>query len=207
MDCANLLSMWKALLLACLLHRAQGQSMDCSNTASTRSRAVSGPAGVSAVLIVASSDDHGKNSHGCMADYSLLITPSDGVSADRFFASDGEWGRRLSVDLDGFSRDGKHVFGLISENGKFSFVRVFDYDKTAHHAEVIDVQQALAHLKAAKCSAYAVAGTTDAGAIVLEPNTASDCRGYHRWQLDRTGKLGNLARGAPFLSLYEAAHR
>jgi hypothetical protein len=164
--------------------------MECSNNASTHSKTVSGPAGVIAVLRVDSADDHSKNSHDCMADYSLLITPSDGMGTDRFFASDGDWGRTLSVHLDGFSRDGKHVFGIISEGGKFSFAMVFDYDKTAHHAEVINVQKALTHLRAAKCgTAYVVAGTTDAGAIVLEPNTASNCRVDHRWLVDRTGKL------------------
>ncbi|HLY17405.1 MAG TPA: hypothetical protein VKR61_09275 [Bryobacteraceae bacterium] len=140
-----------------------------------------------------------------MAEYSLLITSSDGMGADHFFASDGEWGRKLSVHLDGFSRDGKHIFGIISEGGKFSIDMVFDYDKTARHAEVINVQQGQTHLRAAKCgTAYAVAGTTGAGAIVLEPNTAGHCRVDHRWRLDRTGKLETLANEAAVLVLYNA---
>jgi hypothetical protein len=196
--------MWKVFLLAVSLHGAQGQSMECSNNASTHSRKVSGPAGVSAVLRVDSADDHSKNSHDCMADYSLLISPSDGMDTGRFFASDGEWGRTLSVHLDGFSRDGKHIFGIISEGGKFSFAMVLDYDKTAHHAEVINVQKALTLLKSAKCgTAFAVAGTTT-GAIVLEPNTPSNCRVDHRWLVDRTGKLETLAQDSAILSLYKA---
>lgn len=66
----------------------------------------------------------------------------------------------------------------------------------------IDVQQGLSHLKAVKCgTSFAVAGTTNAGEIVLEPNTANQCRIDHRSVLDRAGKLRDASNDS-FLPLY-----
>ena len=68
-----------------------------------------------------------------MAKYYLRITLPDGreeapgSSPMGFSNSIAEWGRRLSVHLDGFSSDGQHIFGVISEGGKYSFVHVFDF--------------------------------------------------------------------------------
>ena len=113
-----------------------------------------------------------------------------------------EWGRRVSVHLDGFSNDGQHIFGVISEGGKYSFVQVFDFKRGGTHGE-IDVQQGLSHLKAVKCgTSFAVAGTTNAGEIVLEPNTANQCRMDHRGLLNKTGKLRDLAKNESFTPLY-----
>jgi hypothetical protein len=196
--------MWKVFLLAISFHGMQGQSMDCSNMATTQTKAVVGPAGVTALLKVYSADDHSKNSHDCKADYTLVITPADGIGGEGFFSSDADWGRRLSVHLDGFSQDSKHVLGIVSEGGKYSFAMVFDYDRTIHNANVIGIQRGLMHLRAAKCgTAFAVAGITDTGGIVLEPNSTNPCRGDHRWLLDQTGKLQNLVQDRPFIRLYK----
>ena len=72
------------------------------------------------MLEVQTHDDHMKDSHQCMAEYRLHITPPDGreegrETGDGFANSIAGWGRRLSVHLNGFSKDGQHVFGVISE--------------------------------------------------------------------------------------------
>ena len=121
-----------------------------------------------------------------------------------FTNSTAEWGRRLSAHLDGFSNDGQHLFGVISEGGKYSFVQVFDFKRDGSHVE-IQIQQALSHLKAAHCgTSFAVAGTTNAGETVLEPNTASRCRVDHRWLLNKAGKLRDLAKNESFTPLYNS---
>jgi len=43
------------------------------------------------------------------------------------------------MHLDGFSRDGRRVFGIVSEGGKHSFALVFDYDRATRHTEVIHI--------------------------------------------------------------------
>jgi hypothetical protein len=98
------------------------------------------------VLQVHTEDDHGKNTHQCMAEYHRHITLPDGREEAPdpgygFTNSDAEWGRRLSVHLDGFSNDGQHVFGVISEGGKYWFVQVFDFKRGGPHV-VFAVQQA-----------------------------------------------------------------
>lgn len=196
-----------ACILLATIHFAHGQSIDCSNVAATQTRAQTGPGGVVAVLEVQTHDDQMKDSHQCMAEYHLHITLPDGREEARetgygFANSIAGWGRRLSVHLDGFSKDGQHVFGVISENGQYSFVQAFDFKRGGPHVEIV-IQQGLSHLKAVNCgTSFAVAGTTNAGEIVLEPNTANQCRIDHRWVLDRSGKLRETTKSDSFLPLY-----
>ena len=197
----------RAWLLLATIHCAYGQSVDCSNVADTETRSRTGQGGVVAVLRVNTHDDHMKDSHQCMAEYHLHITLPDGheEATDTgygFTNSIDEWGRRISVHLDGFSNDGQHVFGVISEGGKYASVQVFDFKRGGPHVEIA-VQQGLSHLKAVRCgTSFAVAGTTDAGEIVLEPNTTNQCRIDHHWVLDRAGKLRDATKNDSFLPLY-----
>ena len=155
-----------------------------------------------------------KNSHNCMANYSLRITLPDGsdgaaglIPPMGFISSIAEWGRRLSVHLDGFSDDGQHIFGVIAEGGKYSSVTVFDFKRDGSHVE-IQVQQGVSHLREVNCgTSFAVAGTTNAGELVLEPNTANPCHSDHRWLLDKTGKLRDLTKNGSFVSLYSPRTR
>ena len=197
----------RAWLILTAIHYARGQSIECSNVADTETRSKTGPGGLVAVLKVQTHDDDNKNSHQCMAEYHLHITLPDGHeeapdTGYGFTNSIAEWGRRVSVHLDGFSNDGQHILGVISEGGKYSFVQVFDFKRGGPN-EVIAVQQGLSHLKAAKCgTSFAVAGTTNAGKIVLGPNTANKCRIDHRWVLDRACRLQDATKNDSYLSLY-----
>lgn len=201
----------KLLFLLVVAFSATGQSIDCANNVTAESRGRPGPGGVVAVLIVHSEDDHGKNTHDCMASYTLRITLPDGrdgavglIPPMGFTASDGEWGRRLSVHLDGFSKDGKHIFGVISEGGKYSLVQVFDFRRDGSHSE-IQVKSGLARLRAANCgTSFAVAGTNGNGELVLEPNTENRCRGGHRWTLDKEGNLRDMTKDEAVVSLYDS---
>jgi hypothetical protein len=95
-------------ILFAALAATQQISMECANTADAQTQPVRGPAGSSAILKVSSSDDASKDSHQCSADYQLLVTPATGETPTTvdFLSSDGDYGRSLSVRLDGFSQDG-----------------------------------------------------------------------------------------------------
>src|SRR5579863_5175565 len=98
------------ILLAASLLPSQKAAMECAETgaaiASAETQPAHGPSGATAVLKVSTSDDHSKDSHDCNADYKLAVTPSPGgapVEVD-FLASDGDYGRSLSLRLAGFSQ-------------------------------------------------------------------------------------------------------
>lgn len=199
----------KLLFLLVVAFCALGQSIDCENNVTAESRSRAGPGGIVAVLIVHSDDDHGKNTHDCMASYTLRITLPDGrdgaaglIPPMDFISSDAEWGRPLSVHLDGFSKDGKHIFGVITEGGKYSFVQVFDFRRDGSLSDV-QIKGGMARLRAANCgTSFAVAGTNTKGELVLEPNTGSRCRGDHRWALDKEGTLRNMTKDEAVVGLY-----
>jgi len=191
-----------------LVGESASVSMNCSSIASVHTREMPSPlsgrdASV-AFLRIFSEDDHGKNSHACQAEYQLVILPFVGESATivQLLSSDGDWDRRLSVYLDGFSRDGKRIFGIISEPG--GFAGVFDYDSAARRTKLVDLKNSIKSLRALKCgTTFAVAGITDTGAIVLEPRAAAQCRDSHRWILDPTqGELRPLPAEKPVIRLY-----
>lgn len=174
--------------------------MDCSNSATTQTQSVSGPAGSTAVVKISAEDDHSKDSHDCMAEYKLVVQPASGapVIAD-LLSSDGDWGRKLSVHLDGFSPDGKRVFGTLSET---PVAMVFDYHTTDQRVDLLDLKKALKQMAAAKCgTSAAVAGTTDSGAIVLESIPATQCK--TRWLFDPATKmLHRLPQGQAVRALF-----
>ncbi len=120
-----------------------------------------------------------------MADYKVVIqSAGDGspVITD-LLSSDGDWGRRLSVQMAGFSKDGRRVFGIIVEGSSTPSTMVFEYHSSSRSVELFDMASALKQMAAARCGTSAViAGTTKTGAVVLEPNPASQCG--IRWLFD-----------------------
>jgi hypothetical protein len=196
--------MLRPFLLAASLLSAQQASMDCANlvTSTTQTQLLRGPAGMNAVLKVSSEDDHAKDSHQCMARYELIVVPAAGraaVVAD-ITSSDGDWGRRLSIQLDGFSRDGKRVFGILGE-----VAMLFDYDTTDRRVELIYLPKPFRPAMAAKCrTTFAVTGTTETGAIVLEQDPRKQCGANYRWMVDpATRRLQRLPQGKSIVNLYK----
>src|SRR5579864_2361764 len=117
------------IVVAGWLELVQQASLTCSNVATAQTQSVRGPAGTIAVLKVSTEDDHGKNSHLCMADYQLLITRnSDQPQSVDLLSSDDEWGRSLCIQLSGFSHDGKRILGMFSEGSSNPIQQVFEYN-------------------------------------------------------------------------------
>jgi hypothetical protein len=195
------------LLFAASMLSGQTATMDCAHRAVMQTREVRGPSGLTAVLQVTSMDDGGKNTHMCMADYNLLILPANGRAGviSSLLSSDGEWGRKLAVRLDGFSADGTRVYGVISERGgKYPVSTVFDYAISTQSVELLELQKHILTLRASKCGVgFAVAGTTAAGAIVVAPAATEPCQATYLWVLDKkSGELQPLPPERPIERLY-----
>lgn len=175
--------------------------------ASTQTQPAAGPGGTSAVFKVTTEDDHSKNSHQCSADYELLVSDAGGAphTAD-VLTSDGDWGRSLTLRLNGFSQDGKRVFGIFTESGKYPLTMLFDYHAGNEIAELIEITKEFKPIMPVDCSAsFEVIGTTPAGGIVLELNSTKPCGASRRWAVDSSGKKPQpVSPGAPVLPLYDA---
>ncbi len=202
--------------------------MECGRDSIER-HPVPGPGGLVAAVKIWAEDDHSKI-HNCQAGYEILlggpgkrtefhITNTGLDDWDRsFMHSDNEYGRRLEARLAGFSRDGERVFGTISEGGQYPFAMLVWRDVASGQTQTVDLKD-LARLGGGKCSTgVAVAGTTQTGAIILQPDTVEACRNDFRWQLDpaplgpgiesnddrpyRDGRLKLLPPGAEITPLY-----
>jgi hypothetical protein len=185
-------------------------SMECAANSAKETKPVIGPRGLSATLIVASDDDHSKESHDCSSGYHIRAQPDPGLKDqpyDGFFGNDAGWSRMLSGKLYGISQDGTSVFGAASETGAHAFTIIFAYQiQTGSHVEV-DVTKKLRLLKLVKCgSSFAVIGTTTGGRMVIEPATVDRCHTKFRWSENpKTCSLQRLHANAPITPLYKTS--
>jgi len=197
------------ILLAASLLPSQQASLHCvdggSQIAATQTQPILGPSGVVAVLKVSSADDHGKNTHWCKAEYVLLITPADAGAprAVTLLTSDADWNRTLSLRLDGFAHNGRRVFGVLTERGKYPSTMLFDYDTAEGTLRLIDLKKAFAQFGTVSCdTSFKVVGTTETGEIVVELSSAKPCANG-RWVLNPTGSsVHRLPQGASVQSLF-----
>jgi hypothetical protein len=183
--------------------RAKSATVECANPGAAQTQAVTGPRGVAAVLRVETADDHSKDSHDCMADYELEIANGgDGRTAD-FLSSDDEYGRRITVRLDGFSQDGKRVIGILSEAGKDATTVLFDYHIDGGEARLVDLSKMFLPTITGQCSeGFEAVGTTADGVIVVELAESKECGAGGRWAVDPDGsepkKISGHAKVIPF---------
>ena len=195
------------LLAVGLVAFVQPVSVTCGSSAVTQSQAVRGPEAMTAVLKVSTEDDHAKDTHLCMADYKLLITRnSDKPHEADLLASDNDWGRKISIQLGGFSHDGKQVIGMFSESGSAPVKQVFEYNTDDDSTRLFDLRKLAAGLKPEKCLVNAqIIGTLESGAIVVELRSGKNCVRSSQWLLNSVnGPMRHLPRHAAVQELYSA---
>jgi hypothetical protein len=179
----------------------------CQNAATVNTQAVTGP-NATAMLKVSAEDDHAKDTHLCMADYQLLITRSDGSQSApvEILSSDNNWGRNISVQLSGFSHDGKRILGIVREGGSTPVQQVFDYNTDNGTVRLFDLIKLVAHRAPTKCLASAeILGTTESGAIVSRLSTGKHCTNSSRWLLNSVyGPLRLASKHSTILELYKS---
>jgi hypothetical protein len=196
------------ILLTTAFLPAQEASMQCVDsgvtTAAVETQPWRGPDGLTAVLKVSSSDDYSKNSHLCAAEYKLVIR-SAGADAPVIVdltMTDGDWDRKLSLRPEGFSHDGKRVFGILSEPGKYPWTTLLDYDTAAGKVQLVDIGKSFAHIVTPACPTNVnVIGTTEAGAIVLDLNSTG-CAPATHWLLNANHLVRPLPQGMAIQRLY-----
>lgn len=202
------------LLLAVLLSSSplssQQASIQCgdggSRIATTQTQALGAPGGIAAVLKVSSADDHDKNTHLCKADYVLLITPARTRLARPvdILSTDADWDRTLYLRLDGFAHNGKRVFGVLTERGKYPSITLFVYNTVTGKVELINLRKQFAHVIAERCwASLSVVGTIGAHTIVIEVSSATACAAHGRWQVTPNGASAHrVPRGTSVQNLF-----
>jgi hypothetical protein len=194
------------IFIAGWLALAQHASIECANNAGTQTQAVNGPNAV-AVLKVSSEDDRSKNTHSCLATYQLVITPAAGGAPARVevLESDSEWGRNISIQLGGFTQDGKRILGMLTEGGTTPMQQVFDYNTEDETVRLFDMLKLASHVAPVKCLASAeVVGTVQSGAIMARLNTGKRCTNATRWLLNSVyGPMRRAPKRASALEFYK----
>jgi hypothetical protein len=200
------------ILLALSLLPSQQASTHCVDTgieiASSQTQPLRGTAGVAAVFKVSTADDHSKNPHDCNAEYQLLVTHARTgapVVVD-LHTSDADYDRIISLRTDVFSQDGKQLFEIFSEGGKYPATTLFEYSAAEGQVRLIDLRKQFAHMIAAKCgTTFEVIGTTETGAIAVQLDSAEKCSPNNRSLVNpASGRPQPLPKGASILSLYKS---
>jgi hypothetical protein len=197
------------ILTAAVVTFTQPVSLTCGSSAVAQTQAVRGPNAMSAVLKASTEDDHAKDTHLCMADYKLEMTrnPDQPQTVD-LLLSDNDWERKISIQLSGFSQDGKRVLGMFSEGGTAPLQQVFDYSTDDGSVRLFDLRKLAAHMTA-KCLVNAqIVGTTDGGAIVVDLRSGKDCVHSSRWLLNSVnGPLQHLSKPNSVRELYSSTSK
>lgn len=188
---------------------AQHASLKCANTTGIQTQTVHGPNTV-AVLKVSAEDDHSKDSHSCLATYQLLITSASGDAPSQVevLESDSDRDRNISLQLSGFTHDGKRILGMLTEGGPTPMQQIFDYNRDDGTVRLFDVIKLASHVAPAKClPSTEVVGTVESGAIVARLNTGKNCSNATRWLFNSVyGPIRRAPKHTSVLEFYKATN-
>jgi hypothetical protein len=156
-------------------------------------------AGFTAMLKMHSEDDHSQNSHLCEADYSLQISRPDGSANLPFdvLGDDDDWDRPIAFRIDGFSRDGHHVFVVILDGAYPGSIYTMDYDMSSgsRSREVSLDRHFTRRLSLACAATLHIAGISPKGLMVLGSSAKDGCPRGELWQLRPNKYKGSLTGG------------
>jgi hypothetical protein len=156
-------------------------------------------AGFTAMLKMHSEDDHSKNSHLCEADYSLQISRPDGSAnpPSDLISGDDDWDRPIAFRIDGFYRDGHHVFVVVLDGAYPGSVYAMDYDMSSGSIsrEVSLDRHFTRHLSRACAATLHITGISPAGLMVLGSSAKDGCPRAELWQLSPSKYKGSLTGG------------
>src|SRR5579859_4081419 len=94
------------LIAAFALSGQSAQLMQCGNLVTRTSDTWFDSRGRRSTLTVHTEDDHSKNSHQCMSQYTLKIVRPDGTSTDnQMYSVIDDWGRPIKFWIDGIASD------------------------------------------------------------------------------------------------------
>lgn len=181
------------LVLAQSLGYAPHAVANCGNSADAETRPRRSAAGFSVVVKMHSEDDHGKNTHLCMSDYSLVVNLPGAQSPQNYPLAtiDDAWGRRMEFWVEGFSADGNRVITVISD-GRQPALSIIVFDLRTNGLESLQVSRAFLRQLSAPCAhALHVSGTT-ADSVVLATEATGTCERARSWLVKPGGVVNGM---------------
>lgn len=186
------------LLLALPVSGQSKQLIDspCTNSLDVRTEFRSNTDGVGIALQVHAEDDHGKETHLCMTDYSFVIARPDGASTEHSLEStDGSWGRPIKFWIDGFTTQDRLLATIIEQDRRHPSFQIVVYNVRTGKANIFEVPRRFFGTIPSSCGeSLRALGTTLVGDPVIGFYPSSACDEPPRaWKL-KQGPLTNGVR-------------
>jgi len=185
------------LIAAFALTGQLAQSLECGNLVTRTSETWFDSAGRKATLTVHTEDDHAKNSHQCMSQYTLRIVRPDGTSTEnQMYSVIEDWGRPIKFWIDGISPSEHKLIATTIEGESWQLL-IYDLNAPDHAPKVYYLSKESLPKLAPSCrDSLGVVGFTQAGDPVIAGNelTCGDVR--RRWKVEQ-GAAEQHARAVP----------
>jgi hypothetical protein len=177
------------LLVSLAVAGQSARSLECGNIVTSTSDFRVSPAGLRVALKVHTEDDHSKNSHDCMSEYTLMIVRQDGTSTEnQMYSEDDEWGRTIKFWLDGFASKGQELVATTRE-GKSWELLVFDLNRPDHSPAIFDLPDKFLYTLSPSCrESLRTVGMTSEGEPVIGVDTAVCGKTRRLWKV-KQGRL------------------
>ena len=178
-----------------------GRSLACSGYDDLLAETIIGPFGLSAVLRASSGEYGGKDESDCV--FQLWLDTPGKKEGDRHnaIADIGDWNRPYVVRPFGYTRDGKNIVVSVRGDGQLS---IYDFRAATGDSVEYDVTPYSRRIKQLRCGgSVTVSGVTNAGAIVIEPDSQNACRNRLRAVLTSPSRAPvDLKPGQQIVPLY-----
>lgn len=172
------------LMVALALTGQSAQSLECGNLVTRTSESWSNAAGLKVALRVHTEDDHAKNSHQCMSEYTLMIVRPDGTSAEnQMYSVIDTWERPIRFWVDGFASNGRKLIATTIEGENWQLL-VYDLIEPDHAPEVYDLSMGFPQGLSPSCrESLRAVGMTQAGDPVIAGSDLACREGRRLWKV------------------------
>ena len=189
-------------LSALCLGRQAIQSAECGNLVDAQTDARRSKQGTTVVLKMHAEDDHTKDSHMCMSNYSFAVTRPDGSSIRQLITSvDNSYGRALKFWIDGFANAGQRVIATIVD----PTYTIIDYDLRTGKILELDIAPSFLNSVDNACrDTVRVSGVSRGGYVVVSTG-GPGCGPVKRWRVEPGLLVGGIQQRAKLEPLRDTA--
>jgi hypothetical protein len=163
----------------------------CANIVDVQTKPRRSRAGFSVIVKMHSQDDHGKNTHLCMNDYSLLVRLPGSPSPEShpLTTVDDTWGRLIEFWVEGFTADDNRVITMISD-GRGPPLDILVFDRRTNSLQSANIPRAFTRKLSSACERTLHVSGTVSDFVVLATEARGNCVHAQSWRV-RPGRVVN----------------